>query len=93
MTDWRQRLRDIIKRKGYKHYLVAEDAGITNVTLSRTLTDPRSNPYLSTIVHIAHAVDEPVGAVLGEPLLSTTDAEELQAAISVIERLLARGAK
>src|ERR1044071_5831072 len=64
VTDWRQRLRDIITRKGYKHYLVAEDAGITNVTLSRTLTNPRSNPYLSTIVRIAHAIDEPVGALL-----------------------------
>src|SRR5204862_495663 len=58
VTDWRQRLRDIIKRKGYKQYLVAEDAGITNVTLSRTLTNPRSNPYLSTIVRIAYAIDE-----------------------------------
>lgn len=92
MTDWRQRLREIIKRKGYKHYLVAEDAGITNVTLSRTLTNPRSNPHLNTIVRIAHAIDEPVGALLGEPLLSATDVEELQTAISVLQRLLARGA-
>lgn len=93
MTDWRQRLRDIIKRKGYKQYLVAEDAAITNVTLSRTLTNPTSDPHLSTIVRLARAVDEPVGALLGEPLLSATDVEELQSAISVLQRLLERGAK
>ena len=90
MTDWRQRLREVIKRKGFKQYLVAEDAGIASVTLTRILTNPASDPRLSTIVRVARAIDEPVSALLDEPLIKAADSGELQTAIGILQRVLAR---
>lgn len=66
MIDWRARLRDAVNRSGKKHYLVAEDAGITATTLSRILTGAHAQPRFETILRIALAVDENVGWICRE---------------------------
>ena len=64
--NWRDRLRDAINRSGKKHYLIAEDAGVTRATLSRILTGVHAQPRFETILRIAHAVGENVGYLAGE---------------------------
>jgi transcriptional regulator with XRE-family HTH domain len=64
--DWRERLRDAVNRSGKKHYLIAEDAGVTRATLSRILTGVHSQPKFETILRIAHAAGENIGYLAGE---------------------------
>lgn len=92
MTDeWRTRLRAAIKRTGRKHSDVAWRAGITPVTLSRILNAPTCNPYFGTIVRLARAIDEPLSALASEPApLNAAEVQELQTAIGILQRLLAR---
>jgi hypothetical protein len=66
IDDWRQRLRDAVKRSGRKHSAIAWDAGITQVTLSRILNRPDCLPLFTTVCRIAHAVGETVGWLLDE---------------------------
>jgi transcriptional regulator with XRE-family HTH domain len=66
LADWRARLREAIDRSSQKHYLIAEDAGVTRATLSRILTGVHAQPRFETILRIAHAVGENVGYLAGE---------------------------
>src|SRR5205823_1068846 len=63
----RQRLRAAIKRTGRKHSDIAWQASVSPLTLSRVLNEPACNPYFSTILRLARAIDEPLGALVGEP--------------------------
>ncbi len=86
LADWRGRLRDAITRSGKKHYLIAENAGITRATLSRVLTGAHGEPRFDTIVKIVRAVDENVGWLLGEQGfgLSSDERAKIQTAAIIL---------
>ena len=87
----RQRLRVAIKRTGRKHSDIAWRAGVSPLTLSRILNEPACNPYFATILRLARAIDEPLGALVNEPApLSAADVQELQTASGILQRLLLR---
>jgi transcriptional regulator with XRE-family HTH domain len=90
--NWRERLRDAIDRSGQKHYLIAEDAGVTRATLSRILSGAHPQPKFETIVRIAHAVGENVGYLAGEQGFSLSSEQRVKvqtAAVILID--LTRG--
>src|SRR3954454_24982134 len=92
LSDWRGRLREAIDRSGQKHYLIAEDAGVTRATLSRILTGVHAQPKFETVLRIAHAVGENVGYLAGEQgfsLSSEQRAKVQTAAVILID--LTRG--
>src|SRR4051794_38739374 len=66
VQDWRARLKLAVQLSGKKYAVIAWDAGITAVTLSRILTGAHANPRFETIVNITHAVGENVGWILHE---------------------------
>ncbi|HEV7573452.1 MAG TPA: helix-turn-helix transcriptional regulator [Thermoanaerobaculia bacterium] len=86
LADWRERLREAIQRSGKKHYLIAEDAGVTRATLSRILTGAHSQPKFETILRIAHAAGENVGYLAGERgfSLSSEQRVRVQAAAVIL---------
>lgn len=63
---WRARLREAVNRTGKKHSFIAEEAGIHPCTLSRILTGNLRHPNFQSVVRIAHATGESVGAILRE---------------------------
>src|SRR5687768_1637646 len=64
--EWRARLREAVDRTGKKHSYIAEEAGIHPCTLSRILTGQLRHPNFQSVVRIAHAAGETVGAILRE---------------------------
>jgi len=86
MNDWRERLRDAVNRSGMKHYLIAEDAGVTRATLSRILTGAHPQPKFETILRIAHAVGENIGYLAGERgfILSSEQRAKVQTAAVIL---------
>jgi transcriptional regulator with XRE-family HTH domain len=86
LSDWRERLRDAVNRSGKKHYVIAEDAGVTRATLSRILTGAHPQPKFETILRIAHAAGENVGYLAGEQgfSLSSEQRARVQAAAVIL---------
>jgi transcriptional regulator with XRE-family HTH domain len=86
-VTWRERLRDAVERSGRTYSLVAADAGISEVTLSRVLRGVHPRPSFDTIVRIAHAVHENVGWILGEQgfALNSSQRSELRGFIAFLE--------
>jgi len=66
LADWRERLRGAIRRSGRRQNAIAEEAGVTPVTLSKILTGGHANPRFETVVAIVHAAGENVGWLLDE---------------------------
>lgn len=63
-----KRIASVIAAKGLKQVLVAHDAGITPATLSNIVNDKTKHPKFWIIVSIARAIDEPVSALVPEPV-------------------------
>ena len=80
LADWRARLRLAVELSERKHWLIAEDAGITPTTLSRVLHGWHPNPGFETVVRVTHAVGEQVGWILREPRtpLGATDIDRMR---------------
>jgi transcriptional regulator with XRE-family HTH domain len=55
-----------IRRTGRRQNSIAEQAGVSPVTLSKILTGGHANPRFATVVAITHAAGENVGWLLGE---------------------------
>jgi SOS-response transcriptional repressor LexA/DNA-binding Xre family transcriptional regulator len=87
-----ERLRAALTAKGLKQSWLAQEAGITQATLSNILTGRVPNPSLGVIVAIADALGEPLGALLGErsDVLLESEQEVLRQAVEILERRLLR---
>lgn len=85
--DLAERLRAAIVAKGMRHAWVAAEAGLTQASLSNILTGRTSKPSLSSVAAIAHAIGEPLGALLGERSQTLLESEEdvLRRAIEILE--------
>lgn len=71
-----KRLRDAIDAKQIAHSWVAEEVGITPASLSAILTGKTADPRFSVVLGIARAIQEPLSAIVDDPLLFWS-AEEL----------------
>lgn len=89
---WRERLRQAIEASGRKQSVIAAGAGVAPETLSRILNSKHAKPTFETIIRIAHAVDESVGWLLGEPgfALSLDEQKKLSDAVDVLQASLVK---
>ncbi|HEV7766689.1 MAG TPA: LexA family transcriptional regulator [Thermoanaerobaculia bacterium] len=71
-----KRLREAIDAKNISHAWVAEQVGITPASLSSILTGKTADPRFSVVLGIARAIQEPLSAIVDDPLLFWS-AEEL----------------
>ncbi|HYI07499.1 MAG TPA: S24 family peptidase [Thermoanaerobaculia bacterium] len=71
-----ERLRAAIDAKGKSHAWVAEEVGITPASLSAILTGKTADPSFFTVLAIARAIEEPLSAIVDDPLVFW-NAEEL----------------
>ena len=90
MEQWRERLREAVRRTGEKHTLIAMDAGVAPETLSRILNAANQRPGLETVARIAHACGVSVGWLLGEDeyRLTADEQQTLREAAELILNLL-----
>jgi len=72
-----QRLRAAIDAKHKSHAWVAEEAGITRASLSDILTGKTSDPGIFIVLAIVRAIEEPLSAIVDDPLVFWT-ADELE---------------
>lgn len=93
--NWRERLREAVRRSGMKHSIIAMDAGIAPETLSRVLNAKHARPAFDTIVRITHATGHTVGWLLGERgyTFSPEQVRELRRAAAIIETATGEGSK
>jgi transcriptional regulator with XRE-family HTH domain len=63
-----EKLRGAIERKKRSQVSVAEEVGITPASLSAILTGKTADPGFFTILAIARAIDEPLSAIVDDPL-------------------------
>jgi ribosome-binding protein aMBF1 (putative translation factor) len=66
MSDWNERVRDAMKRRGMTNLQLARELGVNQTTVGRWLSG-RSTPGVVTIHHI--------GSILGIKLLEANSAE------------------
>jgi SOS-response transcriptional repressor LexA len=72
-----QRLRAAIDARKKSHAWVAEEVGITPASLSAILTGKTKDPSFFTVLAIARVIDEPLSAIVDDPL-KYWNADELQ---------------
>lgn len=63
-----ERLRAAIDRKNKSHAWVAEEVGMTAASLSAILTGKTADPGFFTILAIVRVIDEPLSAIVDDPL-------------------------
>lgn len=66
-NDWRERLRETLRRSPRKQSFIARDAHINPATLSR-IVNGHMEPRFGTVVRIAKSLDVSVGWLLSEPV-------------------------
>jgi transcriptional regulator with XRE-family HTH domain len=71
-----ERLRAAIDRKNKSHAWVAEEVGITPGSLSAILTGKTEDPGFFTVLAIARVIEEPLSAIVDDPL-TIWNADEL----------------
>lgn len=93
MKNWRDRLREAVRRSGMKHSVIARDAGIAPETLSRILNDKHARPAFRTVARIVHATGHTVGWVLNERgySLSPDQVRDLRRAAKIIDDVTGAG--
>lgn len=84
-----ERLRAAIDRKNKSHAWVAQEVGITAASLSAILTGKTADPSFFTVLAIARTIDEPLSAIVDDPLVYW-NAEELARLGDVGEWLVQR---
>src|SRR3954453_21229520 len=89
LSDWRGAPPAAVELPGKKHWIIAEDAGVTRATLSRVLNGWHAHPTFDTVVRITHAVGENVGWILHESR-APLPGEEIEKMREIAEFLLSR---
>lgn len=64
-----ERLRAAIDAKNKSHAWVAEEVGMTTGSLSAILTGKSQDPSFFTVLAIVRAIDEPLNAIVDDPLI------------------------
>ena len=84
---WRKRLTHAIDLTRRTQNSIAEQAGVSQETLSRIIHGIHAQPRFETVVRIIHATGESVGWLLREPqtFLSTDDSAQMRQFIDFLE--------
>jgi len=87
LRDWRKRLTHAIDLTRRTQTSIAEQAGVSQETLSRIIHGIHTDPRFETVVRIVHATGETVGWLLREPqtFLSTDDSAQMRQFIDFLE--------
>lgn len=64
--DLAEAIRVRLAARGWNQAKLAEVSGVSEVAISKIMTGATEAPQLDTIIKIAHAFGETVGALLGE---------------------------
>ncbi|HEX2123166.1 MAG TPA: S24 family peptidase [Thermoanaerobaculia bacterium] len=72
----RERIQAAMDAKGWNQARLAAESGVAEETLSKIMTGATEDPQMSTLTRLAYALDETVGALLGEKGFDLTAADQ-----------------